>query len=139
MKTRKIYSDPNQASPKPWFKFTVQDGSLDVSIEEENGLLPFREERARSEGKRLTAAERSTIARANPRTHTFALSTERRPPTPNQPESLAEEPHVLLVTLDGDWELVPFSKQPFECYAHLAIYDPATGEWEVLVFEPEHN
>lgn len=48
-----------------------------------------------------------------------------------------DERHTLALTLDGDVEFVPLSKQRPIYYAHLAFVDPVTGDADVLAFERE--
>lgn len=108
------FSDP--ARPEPWAELVVADGSLDVTVRALNGLEAYK--RARGEDvppgwKRRPEATAHTLARS-----------------PSKPD----ETHVLAVTLDGDLEFVPQSEQRPVYYAHLAWWDPATGEWTVLEF-----
>lgn len=138
MQTAQIASDLDPTSPRPWAELKVADGSLEVDVVVMNGLLPFREAQAARGERPLSAAERSKVASSRPGKRRFALSTEKRA-NPSQaadpgPPNLAEEIHILAVTLDGEYEFVPVSRQRPEYYAHLGWYDPSTKEWTILQF-----
>lgn len=45
-----------------------------------------------------------------------------------------EERHALVLTFEGEFELVRGSKHQ-DYYAHLAFVDPVTGDAELLVFQ----
>lgn len=126
MRTTPVKSKSDESTANPWVQFDVADGSLQVTVRALNGVVPFREAQARAEGRELAARERSEIASRGQRavrTHTFTVDT-----------SVPAELHVLAVTVDGDLEFVPASKQRPVYYAHLAWYDPTTSEWSRLSF-----
>lgn len=138
---REIKSNSDESDPRPWADFDVTDGSLDVEVRAFNGVLGFREAMARREGRELPAETRQALAakrRPTPTRHAFGLAQGSRPaPTPDDPAAeadLSTEIHALVVDLDGELQLAPVSQLPAVLYAHLAFYDPATGEWDRLQF-----
>lgn len=140
MKKNIIKSDLSESSPRPWMEFDVVDGSTSVTINKINGVVPYLRYRAFQENKDFsTTAAQAVDARVRSmiKRHNFSLATGTKTPeelTPGESPNLAEEVHVLAVTLEGEVEFVPFSRQKAEYYAHLGLYNPATGEWEVLQF-----
>ena len=126
MKRPPIRSRRDEARPEPWADLLLADGSLDVQVRELNGLLVAREHAAERAGQALDKATRNKLEqgrRPNATSHTFELDADAD-----------DEVHVLAQTLDGDLEFVPESKQRPEYYAHLAWFDPSTGEWTALEF-----
>jgi hypothetical protein len=139
--TRQIRSNPDESNPRPWADFELGDGSLSVTVGALNGLHAFREAMAARGERPYPEAERTKVGasrRPTPTKHTLSLSTEQRPADeqPSDPArpSLADEVHVLAVTLEGDLEFVPTSRQRHVYYAHLAWYDPLTKVWDKLQF-----
>lgn len=49
-------------------------------------------------------------------------------------KSAPEERQAVVLTLEGEFALVPCSKDQ-DYYAHLAFVDPVTGDAELLVFQ----
>lgn len=140
MKTRSIASSSDENDPRPWADIKVTDGDLTVVVNALNGVLPFREKQEQAQGRVLSDTVRNSLKgkrRPIPTTHKLGLSTAKRDPNEEfdstRPE-LADEIHVLAVTIDGDVEFVPFSRQNRFYYAHLGWYDPKTREWDVLQF-----
>lgn len=131
--------DPDR--PEPWAEVEVVDGSLSINVEEINGVAPFRDaEERRLRGRALPGATRAALDRARNRsrgprglTLTTGDRDETAPDLADRPR-LEDEVHVLAVTLDGDLEFVPESKQRPAYYAHLGWYDPTSGEWTALEF-----
>lgn len=124
-------SDPDD--PRPWFRFTFDGATLTVDMTEANGLAAYSKANGRAVSKQKEAAAR--------RKHAFTLAPERRADLPPRDPALPprdQEVHVLAMTEDGDLEFVPQSEQRPVYYAHLAWYDPATGDVAVLEFvDPE--
>lgn len=130
-----IRSARSENDPRPWANLGLTDGSLTIEVRELSGLLRAREIAAEQAGKALDKATRDKLEkgrRPNATTHMFALDTDTTAPTGGV--APASEVHVLAVTLDGDLEFVPLSKQRPAYYAHLAWFDPSTGEWDRLQF-----
>lgn len=141
MKRPPIRSRRDESDPHPWAELNLTDGSREVEVVELNGLLRARELAAERAGEKLDNAERRKLEnsrRPTPTTHTFELDGDTDPtvdddgnPTGPAP---ADEVHVLAQTFDGELEFVPLSKQRPEYYAHLAWFEPDTGEWTALEF-----
>ncbi|MEX0748786.1 MAG: hypothetical protein WD467_03260 [Candidatus Saccharimonadales bacterium] len=116
--------DPNH--PTPWCDFEVTDGSLTVIIQELSGLRPCRQLMAEQSNSLLPATTCDQLegkCSAMATTHNLTLDP-----------SAATVKHVLAVTLDGDLEFIPEHLQQPIYFAHLASYEPSTGEWTKLRF-----
>lgn len=113
-------SCPDAACPKPWVTFSRFEVAAGVGVEftvtEVNGPA------ASPECAKVDAAKERTLEGKR------SLSFDLTAPT---------EKHALAISLDGEIELVPLSKQRPVYYAHLAFVDPVTGDAEVLAFVPE--
>lgn len=128
MQRRPIVSRRDPDDPRPWADLELTDGSLDVQVRELNGLPAFRARNG------LGADEPPGWKRRPDATaHTFARSSDDQAAA-DTGVAPADEIHVLAVTLDGELEFVPTSQQQPVYYAHLAWWDPATGEWTALEF-----
>jgi hypothetical protein len=110
----KIKSNSSPDSPRPWFEFTFNAATLEVTFTKANGISKAI--------SKVTKAKES------------ALKGKRKVKIKAGKES---EVHVLAITLEGDVEFVPVSEQRPEYYAHLAWYDPTTGSLDALEFEEE--
>lgn len=145
MKVNKIISSSNPDDPRPWADFEVSDGSLQVTFRTLNGITAYQEAAAKRRGTTLGVAQRDAFKRtefsnAAGRMQTLSLATGPRLPGEKVFEgrpNLSDEEHMLAVTEDGEIEFVPFSRQRQVYYAHLASYDPLTGEWTLLSFVDE--
>lgn len=120
IRRKTIQSCPDASCPRPWVEFSdfaVTPTGVRVSIARCTGVAaaPF-----------VAAGE--DRERALETTHLFAFDTD----------ALSER-HALAITLEGELELVPFSKQRQVYYAHLAFIDPETGDAEVLKFEADEE
>lgn len=126
--------DPDR--PEPWADLDLVDGSLTIAVRELNGFTAAKEIAAARAGEALDAAELNALkGRERPEvtSETLQLSTDTTAPEGGGLPP-AEQVHVLAVTLDGDLEFVPESQQASVYYAHLAWYEPATGEWTAFEF-----
>lgn len=112
MPEQPITSNPSADSPNPWFEFTVDSATMDAAISNASGID------------------------ASPLTTDAATDDD---PLGDYSLSLTAgkegERHVLAVRLDGTVEFVAVSDQQEVYYAHLAWYDPSTGEVTQLVFQ----
>jgi hypothetical protein len=104
-----IFSNPDPASPQPWFDFDF-DGENFI-VRECNGLAASKE----------TKANKATEA---------ALKKSHKVKKKVGKES---ETHVLAITLEGVVEFIPQSEQRPVYYAHLAWVHP-DGTIESLEF-----
>lgn len=118
MKNVPIRSCSNPDDPRPWADIDLADGSTAVTVKELNGLPAFRQRNGLG-----ADVPPGWKRRPNSTAHSFAVDG-----------GAPDEIHVLAVTLDGAIVFVPESQQESVYYAHLAWYDPATGEWTRLVF-----
>ena len=105
-----IISDARVETSFPWFDLEI-DGTGRLRINDANGLSATR-----------------------PETRAKEIALKKRFPAFVVAPDVMNEQHVLAITLNGDLEFVPFSKQRPEYYAHLGWYDPSTDTWELLQF-----
>lgn len=128
MKRIPIVSRRDETDPHPWADLDLIDGSLEVQVRELNGLPAFR-------ARNGLGVEDPPGWKRRPQatSHTFARSTDDVAAA-GTGVAPADEVHVLAVTLDGVLKFGPTSQQQPVYYAHLAWWDPATGEWTALEF-----
>lgn len=118
MKTVPLKSSSNPDDPRPWADLALTDGSLDVTVNALNGLVAFRQRNGLG-----AEAPPGWQKRPDPTSHSFSLTAGKE-----------AETHVLAVTLDGTLVFVAESDQQSVYYAHLAWWEPASGEWTALDF-----
>lgn len=105
-------SDPND--PRPWFDHDLRS-DLRADIRDANGA-------AAADWTTATETDEQTLVEDS--SHSLTISSEK-----------PEEVHILLVTTDGQLQFIPESEQPAVCYAHLAWFNPDTGEITQLNFQ----
>lgn len=129
VRARPIESCPHEACSLPWVEFFA----FEVTRITPDRPLGIRFSVARCTGP-AASPECKTVDRAKERT------IERSHTLLFDPAAL-KETHVLALRLDGEFELVPRSKQRPVYYAHLAEVDPVSGDAEVLAFSDngEHS
>lgn len=109
----RIESSSDPSNGLPWFKFDVDTVDMSVGFSKANGLANFPDAAAGADLDHLPPNSR----------HSLKLSTDK-----------PDEVHVLAVALDGTLEFVPVSEQREVYYAHLAWYDPSTGNADAMEF-----
>lgn len=123
VRARPIKSCADRDCPRPWVEyadFKVKPGGIECKIVRCSGPA------ASPECKTVDAAKERALEKVWSFTYDLTALTE---------------PHVLALTLDGQLEFVPQSKQKPVYYAHLAFVDPVSGDADVLLFvdEGEHR
>lgn len=124
VRRKPIISCPDDDCPAPWVEFSsfnVTKDGIELVIDKVTGPaaaeicvgVDAAKERA-LEGVKRMAFDKTVLT----------------------PEGTIEN-HALAVTLEGELIFVPFSKQPYDLYAHLAFVDPNSGDADVLSFVPD--
>lgn len=110
-----IGSSSTATDARPWIVYDIDAAAQAVVVRDVNGL-----------------AARGTVSRQK------EAGLRRRIPLELRPGD-EETPHWLMLTLDGQWVFEPETRLSGEYYAHVARFDPKTGDWLKLEFLDEQG